>query len=162
MRWLASGTPFEPRDGFAALRRILTQRKINACGRLINGGAPVVCFTERDPGELLAENRWRKGLGRWTYSHYALSIRRDVLEAAGAHPVRYVSADAMQHASIEQRPFLQLETSAGIDWRMEAEWRVTGDLDFSRLESRSIIAWASNEREAASVEREFGIQAFVM
>ncbi|MEI6231750.1 MAG: hypothetical protein WCT04_01755 [Planctomycetota bacterium] len=162
VRWLASGIRFDQRDGFQALRRILSQRRIVSCGRLINGGTPVVCLTARDPGELLVENRWRKGLGRWTYSRYALSIRRDVLEAAGARVVRYVSADVMQLAPISERHFLQIEASSGIDWRNEAEWRVTGDLDFSRLDSGATVAWVSSETEAASIESEFGIRAFLL
>ncbi len=159
LQWLASGPGFTPRDGYQSLRRILAQKKIKGCGRLINGGEPMVCLTARNPIELLEENRWRKGLHRWTYSSYGLSFERADLEAMGARPVRYTGADAFKECSASARGFLQIESSGGIDWRAEAEWRVWNELDFSRLDPKRIVTFVATESEGRVVEREFGTRS---
>ena len=162
LRWLSSGHDFTPRDAFHALRRILAQRCIYGCGKLIQGSDEMVCLTQRDPAELLAENRWRKGLLRSTYSPYALTFERGDLTALGAHPVDYVSRDALQKASSADRRFMQVESSGEIHWRREEEWRVSGHLDFARLDRARLLAYVAHEHEAAAIEREFGVQALVL
>ncbi len=122
----------------------------------------MVCLTQRNPFELLAENRWRKGLLRWTYSHYGLSFMQDDLTPLGARPVHYVPGEKISDFPLQERCFLQTEYSAGIDWRNEAEWRIRGDLDFSRIDPARLVALVANEDEAQSIEREFRIRAIVM
>jgi hypothetical protein len=162
LQWLSSGPIFTPRDAFRSLRRILAAKKISACGRLISGGESMVCLTERDPAELLAANQWRKGLQRWTYSNYALSFDRAALEALGARPVRYAATEQLSTLPLDKRSFAQITSSAGIDWKTEAEWRVRGDLDFSRIDPNQITAWVETDAEAISLTREFQIQALVI
>ena len=162
LQWLASGPVFVPRDAFQALRRIVATKRIYPHGRLINSAVPMVCLTQRNPSELLAENHWRKGLLRWTYSHYGLSFMQDDLASLGARPVHYVPGEQISDFPLQERCFLQTESSAGIDWRNEAEWRIRGDFDFSHIDPARLVALVANEDEAQSIEREFRIRAIVM
>ncbi|HLX64592.1 MAG TPA: hypothetical protein VKX17_25185 [Planctomycetota bacterium] len=162
LRWLCSGPNFEPRDGFQALRRILSEKKLRACSKLIPSSQPMVCFTARDPIALLAENRWRKGLRRWTYSPYALSFLSEDLCTLGAASVRYVSREEMQATPVKARGFCQIKESSGIDWAREMEWRVSGDVDFSRIEPARIVALVARADEARRIEDEFGIRALAI
>lgn len=162
LHWLASGPAYVSRDAFQALRRIVAAKKIHAHGRLINSSVPMVCLTQRNPAELLEENHWRKGLLRWTYSHYALSFMLDDLAALGARPVQYVPGDTIKDYPASERCLLQTESSAGIDWRSEAEWRIRGDLDFSHIDPARLVALVANADEALSMEREFRVRVVVM
>lgn len=162
LHWLSSGPTFTPRDAFHSLRRMASEKRIQGCGRLIGGGTPMVCLTQRDPASLLADNQWRKGLQRWMYSHYALSFDRAALVALGARPVRYGDAATLSALPSAERCFAQVASSAGIDWRNEAEWRVRGDLDFSSVRSEHVTAWVATPAEAAAIAREFQIRALVI
>ena len=122
----------------------------------------MICLTQRDPSEIVTRKLWRKGLSRWTFSNYALSFAREDLEAIGARPVDYVSREVMQKAPPDLRGFMQIESSAGIDWRDEQEWRIQGHLDFSRLNPQRLIAIVSNSAEARSIEHEFGVPSLVI
>lgn len=161
-QWLSSGLTFQPRDTFQTLRRILTQKFIYGCGKLIAGADEMICLTQRDPSEIVTAKRWRKGLSRWTFSNYALSFLRADLEVIGVRPVDYVSREVIQKAPPERRSFMQIESSAGIDWRDEQEWRIQGHLDFSRIAPQRLIAIVSNSAEAHIIEHEFGVPSLVI
>ena len=159
LQWLSSGTPFVPRDGFAALSRILREKRLRASGEMIPGAIPMVCFSAQPPPQAGALRRWRKGLARWSVSPYGLAIRKEALLKLGAQSVRYVSRQAMRNTPRAERFFLQLERSAALDWTTEAEWRVRGDIDLLRLPPGSLLAIVTTPEEAQLLEAEFGIKA---
>ena len=159
LKWLCSGESGErefPRDDFHALRRILSERKLRACGRLIAGKTPMVCFTAANPSELLKRKAWRKGLRRWTVSPYAISFPVKILNRRGAQPVRYIESAVSDYD--EQPCFTQPASSAGQNWEFEAEWRLRGDFDFSQIEAKDIVALVASNWEAEILAREFGIE----
>ena len=162
LRWLGSGPRFEARDAFAAVRRILTERRIYSCGRLIPSGTPMVCFTAQEPRTMLGQRRWRKGLRRWSFSSYAVSFLADDLRHFDARPVRYAARQQIESSARDERCFMQVAESSGEAWQREAEWRVKGDLEFRHISNERIVALVSNAEEAAAIEHEFGIQALVM
>lgn len=161
-KWLCSGAQFTPRDSFQSLRRILAEKRIRACGRLIHASVPMVCFTQRQPSELLAENRWRKGLLRWMYSPYALSFDTRDLMPLGAKAVRYATREFIASAPAAERCFMQVAASSSVGWEREAEWRVRGDVDFSPVSPERIVALVARDEEAAQIEREFNIRALAI
>jgi hypothetical protein len=159
LRWLCAGVPFEARDASASLRRILNEKRIRACGRLMPGSAPMVCFTALHPSKAIALRRWRPGLLRWSFTRSALMIRKSALITLGARAVTYASREEIDSSATAERAFMQLNRSEKIDWSSEVEWRVAGDVELSRIAVGEIIALTDQAAEAKRIEREFRIQA---
>lgn len=160
--WLCSGVQYEPRDGFAALCRILSEKRIRGGGELIPGAEPMVCFTSLPPEAAVKLRRWRKGLVRWSFSKYGLAIRQAALERLGARAVRYLARSELKALPVEERQFAQLERSEKIDWSAEAEWRVRGDVELSKFKRGDVVALVASENEMQQVADRFGIAARVL
>ena len=159
--WLCSGTPFVPRDAFATLQRILREKRLRACDRLIPGRRPMVCFAARPPSAWDSLRRWRKGLLRWTFSRYGLAVRRATLSALGARPVQYVEREALLRTPPAERAFMQRARTAVADWTAEAEWRVAGDVDLAPISPAELLAFVATPAEAEYVRAQFGVSARV-
>lgn len=162
LRWLSSGTPYTPRDAFAALGRIFSEKRLRASARLIRGSTPVVCFTALPPGQAVALRRWRRGLCRWSFSCFGVAIRRQTMRSLGAQPVQYVAPADLKDAAAERAALLQPESSRTLKWSAEAEWRVLGDVDLTRIATEDMLAIVATHAQAALVRREYGIAAQVI
>lgn len=161
VRWLCSESPPTPRDAFAALCRILEEKRLRGSGKLIAGRTPMVSFSARSPAELFAQRRWRRGLIRWSFTPYALVIEKQcLLERARA--VRYVDANELSAAPDEERCLLQKKSSSGMNWSIEEEWRADGDVDLSTLNARQMFALVAGEAEARQVQARFNIDAIAL
>lgn len=159
LRWLCAGVPFAPRDAFGALRRILSEKRIRACGRLMPGGAPMVCFTALHPTQTIPLRRWRSGLLRWSFTRYGLAIRKGALQRYAAQAVLYQTREAMQSAPLDARRFMQLQKSGKYEWSAEAEWRAASDVDLSNVPAESLLALVATVHEASDITRCFGVRA---
>ena len=162
LRWLSAGPRAPHRHAFAALCRILKERRLRGCGRLIAGSAPMVCFTARHPRDVGAITHWRRGLQRWTFTNYALAIPRHALAAAGARAVRYVDRRELDAALPNDKKFLQLTHSGEHDWSREEEWRVAGDLDLANSNRNAIVACVARADEAAHLYRAYGLRSMIL
>lgn len=160
VQWLCSAAVYERRDDFSTLRRILSQRKILGSGRFIRGGTPAVCWTALPPHAVANLRDWRKGLRRWNFTPYGIAIRRSVLEQRGARAVRYSLENEMAAAHPDDAPCMQLANSGAYDWTLEKEWRTRGDLDLTTLPTSDVIVLTHSQTEAATIEKEFRVQAF--
>lgn len=159
LRWLCSGPPFTPRDAFAGLCHILQEKRIRACGRLMPGRAPMVCFTACPPEQMAALRRWRSGLHRWSFTPYGLAVRKEKLIQLGARRVTYVSRNVLATAAPGTREFMQRERSGDYDWSQEAEWRVAGDADLSDIEPADMLVLVATPEEAQRVEKSASLRA---
>ncbi|MCY3020556.1 MAG: hypothetical protein NTW87_16160 [Planctomycetota bacterium] len=159
LRWLCSGAPYVPRNAFATLCRILQEKRVRACGRLMPGSTPMVCFTAASPREILLLREWRRGLLRWSFTPYGLAVRAEALARYGAQPVQYASRAAIAHAPPGTRRFMQHQRSRSHDWSEEEEWRVAGDVDLSAFAISDMLALVATPEEARHVEDVFGISA---
>jgi hypothetical protein len=162
LRWLCAGRDTPHRDGFAALCRILDERRIRACGRLIPGGAPMVCFTARPARAVSALRRWRRGLMRWNFTPYALCIPRERLVHLGARPVSYLTRAELKAAPAEQQALLQTQRSGDNDWSAEEEWRVAGDVALQALELNTFVACVAFPAEARQLYERYGLRSIVL
>ncbi len=162
LRWLCGGADAAPRDGFAALRRILFERCIRACGKLMPGGAPMVCFTACQPLEVAKLRRWRKGLARWSFTPYGLAIRKTALVERAAQPVIYTTHAAIDAAPSSARRWMQVAHSGDLDWSLEAEWRVAGDVRLDVFAPGELLALVARPMEAQRIEAEFGVATRVL
>lgn len=162
VRWLCSGVSFAPRDAFAALCRILKEKRLRACGRLMPGNTPMVCFTELHPTRTVPLRRWRRGLLRWTFTQYGLAIRKNVLLDLGARPVKYVTREVLDTGATDDRRFMQIEKTEKYDWSAEAEWRVAGDIDLASVPIHEMLALVEFTHEAAYLSETFGVASAVI
>ncbi|MFH0939809.1 MAG: hypothetical protein V1899_11115 [Planctomycetota bacterium] len=161
LQWLSSGAPYTPRDGLATLHRILSEKRLRGCGRMISDAIPMVCFTAMPLPQALTLRRWRRGLSRWSFSNYGLAIQQQTLVRLGAQPVRYVSRRVMDDTPLVERAYLQVEASKMLDWKVEAEWRVGDDVDLSLISVNDLLAIVATQSEADVLQREFGIKTIM-
>ena len=162
LKWLCSGVSHAPRDSFAALCRILTEKRVRACGRLIGNSDPMVCLTACSPQEVVSLRRWRSGLMRWSFTSYGVAISKEVLLGLGAKPVLYTTLEIMRATPPGERRFMQLQHSKAGDWSLEEEWRIEGDIDLSLLNPSDMIAVVTTMSEVAFIRNAFGIDARIV
>jgi hypothetical protein len=162
LSWLCSGPAAERRDAFAALRRILTQRRIDGCGRLIAGGASMVCLTALHPMLAKSLRRWRKGLRRWSFTPYGLAIRCSAAQKLGAKPVRYVSQSVIHAANSDEQAFMQRDRAGEHDWSAEAEWRIAAALDFAAVDASDLLACVATPAEETEITQTFQLRCLVL
>jgi hypothetical protein len=144
-------------SALSALKRILSQQRLIATASAIRGGTPVVSFTAVPLAELHRLRVFRPHRGRWDFEPYGICIRRDCLELCGARPVQYGDDQTWDGLSSDDRPFFQLrktrQTATGgrIDWAVEHEWRVAGDVDLSGIPADDALVFVPTEPEAQAL-----------
>ena len=140
-------------DELAALARILASRKILASRDLTRSPQPVVCFSNLPLTELTQYTTFRPHLSRWDFLPLGLAIDRQWLQKHfQARPVTYGDQQQWHHLPEPDRPFFQLNQSqkSKIDWQIEQEWRIVGDLDLNRLPQYAAIVFVP-DTEAANL-----------
>jgi hypothetical protein len=135
-----------------SLERIVREGCVRASGRWVSGGTPVVSFTAAPPSEWPGLRRWVRHLGRWTFERYGIAIRRDVLAARGARPVRY-GPTSRRPRTAAGRVFFQVRRSGGSDWSREREWRHPGSLVLGDLPPGSTALVVPAEGDATRLLR---------
>jgi hypothetical protein len=140
-----------------ALKRILQKQRLVATARTIRGGTPVVSFTAVPLAELRRLRVFRPHRGRWDFEPYGICIRRDWLEQREARPVRYGDDRLWNRLAPAERPFFQLRQTrrssarATIDWSVEDEWRVVGDVGLESIPRDAALVFVPTEGEADQV-----------
>ena len=68
----------------------------------------------------------------------------------GAKPVTYGDEATWQALSDEERPYFQKvgDQENSIDWRVEQEWRLLGDLDLSKVSHDQAIVFVPSREQA--------------
>jgi hypothetical protein len=143
----------EAAEGLETLEHILREGIIRASSRLVRGGYPVVPFTERPPQDLPRLIQWRSGLRRWTFEPYGIALSKAKLVELGARPVIYGEAAHFHELAEADRPFFQVEKSAGFDWRGEREWRVLGDLNLDQFGAGEAIVITRTSAELTHISK---------
>jgi hypothetical protein len=148
------------RSPLATLLRIISHEKLIASGTGIRGEHPVVCFSARPLEKLLQDRKWQRHRTRWDFEPFGICIRQEVLERSGAKPVAYGDDEIWEQLADENRPWFQKQSSQvgnkTIDWSVEQEWRVCGDLDLSRIEPDDAFVFVPTEAAAIEVRAASG------
>ncbi len=142
----------------SALTRIIQQRKLVASSRAIRGGTAVVSLTAVPLVELPNLRTFRPHRVRWDFEPYGICIRRPLLERSGAQAVTYGDDESWNQLDIAKKPFFQVTestTQAGqkIDWSVEQEWRVIGDIDLTPLRCDDAFVFVKTGEEATRLAR---------
>jgi hypothetical protein len=134
-----------PADPFLALLQILIEGRVRGSNWLTRGHQPSVSLSQVALPELLSRRRFRGHLGRWDWEPYGLLFNQGVLSQA--RPVIYGSQAEYAKLSHDDQVFFQpVETS--VDWSVEQEWRVVGDIDLRLLPTEGVTVFTRFRAEA--------------
>ena len=137
---LVLSDPAGQRSAESVIERIILLQRIIASPAAIRNSVPVVCLTAIPVDQWPRMRVYRRHRRRWDFLPFAIAMRRDWLQRRGARPVIYGEAGDWQNLPSDGRPFFQRARSGKgkqqIDWRVEREWRVIGDLDLAELGSK--------------------------
>lgn len=89
-------------------------------------------------------------LARWDWEPYGIAIRRDRLEQQGARPVVYLKPSVLKQLSDTEVVYAQVasEKPGDRDWRVEAEWRVAGDVRLTSIAFDEAFVFVPNRGDA--------------
>ena len=137
----------------AALRRILATGKILASNGLTRDPRPVVCFSDISFEQLLERRVFRPHLSRWDFEPFGIAIDKAWLKNSGAVAVRYGDEMLWESMSESERPFFQLNRSESkVDWSIENEWRIVGDVDLKCVPPDAAVVFVPTLEHAAEVD----------
>jgi hypothetical protein len=144
-------------SALAALRRIITQRRLIASSASIRGAVRVVSFTAVPLAELSRLRVFRSHRARWDFQPYGICIRCDWLQQRNTRPVQYATDRQWASMAAVDQPFFQLDASragrgrAKIDWTVEQEWRHVGDLGLEELPPEAAVVFVPTRAEAETL-----------
>jgi len=133
------------------LRRIIESKTLTGASKTIHGELPMTCFTRVSITQWGANHVYRPHLQRWDFCPYGLLINRDWLQTQGLRPVSYGTRQQCNTLSTNDRAYFQIYDGS-IDWRVEQEERVAGDLDLRSATSSDIIFFAEHQADARQLQ----------
>jgi hypothetical protein len=142
------------RSAEAALQRIVRKQRIVATTRAIRGDTPMVSFTAVPLARLPELRVFRPHRGRWDFELYGICIRQSWIQARGGRPVCYGDEEDWDALPESERPYFQLRESGGargrpvIDWTLEREWRLRGDVCLADLDAQDAVLFVPSQGEA--------------
>lgn len=148
LRWLTSDLKMP--GAMMTLFRIVSQQRLRACGDLIPGSQPMVCFSQRSPFESFSKRQFRSHLGRWDYEPFGIAIDRQAMIQSGAQPVEYVQHARRLHP-FQQKRFTHSKNRDAIDWSNEREYRLAGDLHLNAFDRDSLLVFVQTLDQAKQI-----------
>ncbi len=127
-----------PYSALDSLLRILGMRRVFGTSALIHGGFRVVSLTEADPADILSLCAWQPHLHRERFAPYAIGFPREFVLESGGKKVIYGDKRLFRELPAARKWLYQYHGGLRNNWRVEMEWRVRGELDFSRFPERKI------------------------
>lgn len=149
--------PERDRSALAVLERIVLERRLRASWLALRGGESMVCWAEVTPTMLAAQRVFRVHRHRWDFEPYGLAVDREWLERTGARKVIYGDDALWERLSENDRPWFQQfgsrtpRSGRSIDWRVEQEWRVRGDVDLTNLPREAAIVFVPDAAAARAM-----------
>ena len=136
----------------ASLRRILATEQIIASSDLTRDPRPVVCFSEVTFEELKKLRTFRSHLSRWDFEPYGIAFRKSWLVDQGAAAVIYGDQSVWENLKDSERAFFQLNDPNGkVDWSVEREWRILGDLDLRKVPLDAAVVFVHTVEDSKKV-----------
>ena len=134
--------PEQQRSELAVLRRILATSTILASNDLTRSPRRVVCFSDLSLKQLQQRRVFRPHLSRWDFEPYGVAIRKSWLEQQGARSAIYGDEAIWDSLAECDRPFFQLnQKESSVDWSLEEEWRIIGDVDLRNVPADQAVVF---------------------
>ncbi len=136
---------------YMALARILASGRLIASNRITRDSTPVVCMTARTVDEFPERRVFRPHLSRWDFEGVGIAVKRDMVVALGGQPVVYGDDEDWEQKNHQARPFFQKCSESGVDWHVEQEWRVVGDLNLNQLRPEDAFVFVDDLAEGRKI-----------
>ena len=133
------------------LQRIIESKTLTGASKTIHGAIPMTCFTRVPITQWSANHVYRPHLRRWDFCRNGLLINRDWLQTQGLRPVSYGTQQQCNTLPTADRAYFQINEGA-IDWRVEQEERVAGDLDLRSATSSDIIFFTEHQADVQHLQ----------
>ncbi len=148
-----------PRTAWDSLCNILSEKRIVAGDKNMPGKHRCVCFTGAQLSSFIHLMSWRKRCCHMSFEPYGIGIRSDFATKIGICPVVYCRPKQRDRLDTKTPWLIQSAGSIG-NWRLEQEFRKSGDLDLSRLPGDALVCFCSNRLEARNLSERFGVKAY--
>jgi hypothetical protein len=158
---MLSSPPDAIHSAFYALKRILSEKKVRASGKLSRNSAPVVSLTECSPDDIAKLRRWRRGLARWSFEPYGVGFPKNALHQLGARPVIYGPESAYPDLGDELGYLFHIHGKGDMRWYLEREWRLRRDLDIIEPLWQKMVVITPSIEEARVIAETFACDVFV-
>ena len=147
---LLLGTTASKHDRISTLTKILVDKKLIASNDVTRDDRPVVSFSEVGVDQLTQLRTFRSHLSRWDFETLGIAIKKDVLKSLGGRGVVYGGESCWQQLDADEQPFFQ-KSDGKIDWSVEKEWRVIGDVDLAKIGHEDAFVFVDSFQNAARV-----------
>ena len=136
----------------ASLRRILATGRIFSSNGLTRDPRPVVCFSDIIFEQLAERRVFRPHLSRWDFEPFGIAIKKTWLAKQGARKVTYGEESVWESLEESERPWFQLNQSEGkVDWSLENEWRILGDVDLRNVPVDAAVVFVPTQEDAQEI-----------
>lgn len=149
---LIQGNPLADHSAFSSLRSILSSEMIFGGNQTIRGGYNVVCLTAVPLDQWNDLRVYRPHLRRWDFCPFGILFSPRAVKALQPHRVHYGTEALWQSLTPSQRPFFQANDSK-IDWSVECEYRVPGNLDISVFPSGDLVIFTETSKQASGLQQ---------
>ena len=133
------------------LRRIIESEILTGGSKTIRGKMPMTCFTRLPITQWSANHVYRPHLQRWDFCPDGLLINRNWLQTQGLRPVSYGTPQQYQTLSTDDRAYFQI-SQGSIDWHVEQEERIAGDVNLYSASSSDIIFFTKHQADAQQLQ----------
>jgi hypothetical protein len=142
--WTPTASPLD------SLHRILRTQRLCATTHCRRGDYATICFTENNLATLQSMRTFQSHLARWDWEPYGLAFPKHWLIPLGIKQVRYLPKPQIDRLPADEQVFCQPSPneSSTNDWRLEREWRLTGDLRLSTLTRQPKVSHSSIHPES--------------
>ncbi|MFY9254682.1 MAG: hypothetical protein WAO83_14615 [Fuerstiella sp.] len=158
---LILGCETADRSAFAALIRLMTQQVIK-CSVSAKGKPSTVSFTSVPLAEFRSRRIFRRHRQRFDFEPWGVAIRKAALQTVGAETVAYLDDDSPVDAVPPRFTQRRFSSNGQIDWSVEQEWRVEGDVELGWFANADVVLFVDHALAAASLRRDSPWQVLVV
>lgn len=144
---LIDGDSLANHSELATLLNIISKQCLLSSSHTIRGSHQVVCLTSVPLGQWNRFHVYRPHLRRWDFCPYGLVFSPAAVQRIRARQVRYGDESLWNSLSDRDRPFFQA-IDCNVDWQVEKEYRVLGDLTLQSFSNQEIVFFTKTEAEA--------------
>ncbi len=148
---LIDGNKQANHSAIATLTNIVVQQRILGSCRTIREGHKVVCLTAVPLHQWPLRAVYRSHLRRWDFCPYGILLGPRAVKMLNPRKVSYGGEELWKTLPPADRPFFQAN-DCQIDWRVEQEYRIVGDLDLSHFQPDDLIVFTKTQAEANTLQ----------
>jgi hypothetical protein len=148
-----------PKSAFAGLENMLAHGKINASARHMPQKTPTVSFSGLPPQKALSMMSWRARYRQMSFEPYGIGIEKDYAKSMGIQAVTYYKSNQKPD---NMASWLCQSIGKRSDWRLEDEYRYSGDIDLCCIPNEKKVCFCYRHNEARDIQKRFGVKSIAI